>query len=151
MASQTPYLDGRLCTVPGTKHALFEAGNLDSTSVIVFIGQICPVAALRRGPSDIHVVLGGLSDGLTSVGYVYGLVETLKKENWSCIFLTLSSSYSQYGTSSLENDAREIGDAVRFLREQRGKTRSFFLVILQGVLTFPFHLFTMIIGGRCAH
>lgn len=33
-------LSGRLCTVPGSKHALFESGDLESTSVVIFVGEI---------------------------------------------------------------------------------------------------------------
>lgn len=62
------------------------------------------------------------------MGYVYGLAEALKEQKWSCVFVTLSSSFSQYGTSSLERDAREIGDAIKFLREKRGKDK----IVLHG-------------------
>jgi hypothetical protein len=123
-------MSGRLCTVPGSKHALFEAGDLDSASALIFVGmnRISVSTTDMRGLELKVNHQGGLTDGLTSVGYTYGLAEVLKRHNWSCVFVTLSSSYTQYGLGSLKQDALEIGRVVTFLKSERGKTR----VVLQG-------------------
>lgn len=71
---------------------------------------------------------GGLGDGLGTVGYIYSLAEALGKASWSFIHLLLFSAYSGFGHGSLEQDAKEIGKIVEYLRNERGKKK----IVLMG-------------------
>lgn len=66
---------------------------------------------------------GGLGDGLGTLGYLYGLSEAFGKEGWTLVHTLLSTSYSQFGIGTLEEDAREIGQIVDYLRNERGKQK----------------------------
>ncbi|PLW48323.1 hypothetical protein PCASD_02856 [Puccinia coronata f. sp. avenae] len=66
----------------------FESGDLHAPSTLVFIG--------------------GLGDGLYAVPYIHLLPPALQDINFSLTQVLLSSSYSGYGFTSLENDVHEI-------------------------------------------
>lgn len=57
------------------------------------------------------------------MGYVPDLSAKLGSIGWSVAQIALSSSYTQFGMSSLEQDALEIGEAIDYLRGERGKKR----------------------------
>ncbi|KAF8321710.1 DUF1749-domain-containing protein [Clavulina sp. PMI_390] len=65
--------------------------------------------------------LCGLTDGLGSLPYLPSLSQALEEIGWTFVDLQLSSSHQQYGFHSLESDAVDIGSAVKFLRDARGK------------------------------
>ncbi|RAK76298.1 uncharacterized protein BO72DRAFT_449085 [Aspergillus fijiensis CBS 313.89] len=61
--------------------------------------------------------IGGLTDGLHTVPYVRTLAQTLTpKSTWSVFNLLLSSSYSGFGTGSLDTDVAEIAQCIEFIR-----------------------------------
>ncbi|PLW20275.1 hypothetical protein PCANC_00615 [Puccinia coronata f. sp. avenae] len=74
----------------------FESGDLHAPSTLVFIG--------------------GLGDGLYAVPYIHLLPPALQDINFSLTQVLLSSSYSGYGFTSLENDVHEIRQLLRYLR-----------------------------------
>ncbi|KAF8344238.1 uncharacterized protein EI90DRAFT_3114985 [Cantharellus anzutake] len=96
-------LAGTLVKYSESKLALFESGDLSSKSVVIFIG--------------------GLTDGLATVGYVPALSKRLEANGWSLAQITLQSSYYQFGMHTLEDDADDIEDAVEYLKTKRGKEK----------------------------
>jgi len=96
-------LPGTLVKYSDNKLALFESGDLSSKSVVIFIG--------------------GLTDGLATVGYAPTLSKRLEANGWSMAQITLQSSYYQFGMHTLEDDVDDIEDAVEYLRNKRGKEK----------------------------
>ncbi|KAL5541676.1 hypothetical protein UlMin_009386 [Ulmus minor] len=72
--------------------------------------------AFKTGDYKQHVIfIGGLTDGFLATEYLEPLAIALDKEKRSLVQLLLSSSYSGYGTSSLQQDAAEIDQLVSHL------------------------------------
>ncbi|KAG7028929.1 SPAPB24D3.06c [Cucurbita argyrosperma subsp. argyrosperma] len=71
----------------------------------------------KYGPKPIQQVIfiGGLTDGFMATEYLEPLAIALDKEKWSLVQILLSSSYSGYGTSSLQQDAKELDQLVSYL------------------------------------
>jgi triacylglycerol esterase/lipase EstA (alpha/beta hydrolase family) len=82
------------------------------------------LVAFESGPptSDALVFIGGLGDGLAALPVLPQLHEALAKAHWSLVQPLLSSSYSQWGLSSIDSDATEINRLCEYLAEQ-GKKR----------------------------
>ena len=70
------------------------------------------------------IFIGGLGDNLFSVRYVNILAHLLPAP-WRLIQIQLSSSGTGYGISSLQQDAKEIGQLVNWLYDSnRGPSNS---------------------------
>lgn len=69
-------------------------------------------------PSNTIIFIGGLSDGLLTVPYTIPLVEALPN-SYSLVEIVLSSSYSGWGTLSINHDIREIAQCVAYFRNLR--------------------------------
>ena len=88
-----------------------------------------PLVAFEHGhihqsqASNIIIFLGGLSDGLLTVPYVQHIVSSLPS-SWALMEPTLSSSYRQFGISSLGKDVAEIAQLVEYVQKLHpsGKT-----------------------------
>ncbi|KAI1933607.1 hypothetical protein LOZ58_000438 [Ophidiomyces ophidiicola] len=65
--------------------------------------------------------VGGLYDGLGTVPYVSTIANALKSTQWSVFFLLLSSSYNGWGMSSLDQDVKEIGQCVNYVRRYKDR------------------------------
>ena len=76
--------------------------------------------AFKHGTHPRHVlVVGGLTDGLFATRWVEPLSRALESEGGvSVVQVLLSSSHSGYGTSSLDQDAEELEELVRFLQAE---------------------------------
>lgn len=61
------------------------------------------------------IFIGGLTDGLLATDYLEPLSIALEVEKWSLVQPLLSSSYSGYGISSLEQDALELDQLISYL------------------------------------
>ncbi|KAF9936138.1 hypothetical protein BGZ65_002716 [Modicella reniformis] len=86
---------------------MFESGP-DSTGSVVFIA--------------------GLLDGYHALPYLPLLSKALAEQlGFSLIQVMLSSSHMGYGTSSLQDDVKELDVLFTFLREERAKTRLFII------------------------
>ena len=70
---------------------------------------------LQSQASNVLVFLGGLSDGLLTVPYVHHIISSLPS-SWALIEPTLSSSYRQFGISSLGKDVAEIAQLVEYVQ-----------------------------------
>ncbi|PKI68758.1 hypothetical protein CRG98_010815 [Punica granatum] len=72
--------------------------------------------AFKTGDYKQQVIfIGGLTDGFLATEYLEPLAIALDKEKWSLVQVLLSSSYTGYGTSSLQQDAAEIDQLISYL------------------------------------
>ncbi|WVZ62434.1 hypothetical protein U9M48_012188 [Paspalum notatum var. saurae] len=72
--------------------------------------------AFRTGDFNHQVIfIGGLTDGLLATNYLEPLSLALEVEKWSLVQPLLSSSYTGYGISSLEQDALELDQLISYL------------------------------------
>ncbi|KAI6683784.1 hypothetical protein NL676_029697 [Syzygium grande] len=72
--------------------------------------------AFKTGEYKQQVIfIGGLTDGFLATDYLEPLAIALDKEKWSLVQLLMSSSYSGYGTSSLQQDATELDQLISYL------------------------------------
>ncbi|KAL9233099.1 hypothetical protein vseg_008137 [Gypsophila vaccaria] len=106
--------------------------SADSSSSSASVGPVVKKNQLRGvlfryGPKSIQVAfktgdykqqvifIGGLTDGFMATEYLEPLATALDNEQWSLVQILLSSSYTAYGTSSLEQDATEIDQLISYL------------------------------------
>ena len=85
-----------------------------------------PSAPWKESHEDILIFVGGLSDGLLTVPYTPLLVQSLQR--FSVVEILLSSSYSGFGTSDLEQDTRELAQCATYFSELRPKAK----IVLMG-------------------
>ncbi|GAV60927.1 DUF1749 domain-containing protein [Cephalotus follicularis] len=72
--------------------------------------------AFKTGNYKQQVIfIGGLTDGFFATEYLEPLAIALDNEKWSLVQLLMSSSYSGYGTSSLQQDASELDQLISYL------------------------------------
>jgi hypothetical protein len=83
-----------------------------------------------KKPTNALVFVGGLFDGPHTVPYIRAVAERMHEQlpDWSIFEVRLNSSFGQWGSSSLREDVREIGEVVKYLRERLGRER----VVLMG-------------------
>lgn len=82
---------------------------------------------------NVLLFVGGLTNGLLDVPYLKGLARSVSEtsgEQWSLVQVLLTSSYSGWGTLSLQRDAQELGLAVEYLRSEQGGLRQ--KIVLMG-------------------
>lgn len=68
------------------------------------------------------IIIGGLTDGLLSLPYFSLLADKGRSRGFSVIQPLLSSSYTGYGTSSLEQDSQELAALIEFLVDREIKS-----------------------------
>jgi len=74
------------------------------------------------------ILIGGLTDGLLSLSYAAPLGEALSKQyNVSLVQVLLSSSYSGFGCSSLEEDAQDLKKLLHYLHSKNPNVSLFLL------------------------
>ncbi|KAK4283635.1 hypothetical protein QN277_000564 [Acacia crassicarpa] len=72
--------------------------------------------AFKTGDYKQQVIfIGGLTDGFLATAYLEPLAIALDREKWSLVQFLMSSSYSGYGTSSLQQDAKELDQLINYL------------------------------------
>ncbi|XP_028773994.1 UPF0613 protein PB24D3.06c-like [Neltuma alba] len=72
--------------------------------------------AFRTGEHKRQVIfIGGLANGFLATAYLEPLAMALDIENWSLVQFLRSSSYGGYGTSSLQQDAKELDLLINYL------------------------------------
>ncbi|KAF5465625.1 hypothetical protein F2P56_015609 [Juglans regia] len=72
--------------------------------------------AFKTGDHKQQVIfIGGLTDGFLATEYLEPLAIALENEKWALVQPLLSSSYSGFGTSSLQQDAKELDQLVSHL------------------------------------
>lgn len=130
-SSATSWLSGIVRGRADRSSSLKMAGNSgpsawDNAGPIKGKNQFCGVL-FKYGPKAIQVAfktgehkqqvvfIGGLTDGFIATEYLEPLAIALDKEKWSLVQLLMSSSYTGYGTSSLQQDAMEIDQLISHL------------------------------------
>lgn len=73
------------------------------------------------------IFIGGLTDGFLTTPYLPQLARELGEVNISLTQFISSSSYRQFGTSSLASDARELAALIEYLQSERGCEKIFLL------------------------
>ncbi|XP_045827531.1 UPF0613 protein PB24D3.06c [Trifolium pratense] len=72
--------------------------------------------AFKSGDFKRQVIfIGGLTDGFLATAYLEPLAIALDRENWSLVQFLMSSSYNGYGTSSLQQDAKDLDQLINYL------------------------------------
>ncbi|KAG2727398.1 hypothetical protein I3760_01G155900 [Carya illinoinensis] len=72
--------------------------------------------AFKTGDHKQQVIfIGGLTDGFLATEYLEPLAIALENEKWALVQPLLSSSYSGFGTSSLQQDAKELDQLISHL------------------------------------
>lgn len=66
-------------------------------------------------PQNLILFVGGLFDGLHTVPYTSSIAEALPP-TWTIAQALLSSSYSGWGTSSLQKDVKELSKCITYFR-----------------------------------
>jgi pimeloyl-ACP methyl ester carboxylesterase len=72
--------------------------------------------------SKCVVLVSGMTEGPMSLSYTTELYKVLKQHDWSLVMPVLSSSWNAYGTSSLQQDAQELGQLVQHLSTHQNVT-----------------------------
>lgn len=78
-------------------------------------------------PFGTVIFIGGLTDGLITCPIVEHLTPILSEKGYSLVQFVMSSSYRQYGTSSLSQDCSELCKLIKCLQEERGRKKLFLL------------------------
>lgn len=78
-------------------------------------------------PFGTVIFIGGLSDGLMTNPIVKHLTPVLAEKGFSLVQFIMSSSYRQYGTSSLDKDSNELTKLIEHLQNLRGRRKIFLL------------------------
>ncbi len=113
----------RLCKFNHPTHPPFIAimyGPLPTT-LHRFSPSLPLVAALTAPASpccipSYLVLLGGLSDGLLPTPYTVPLATAASEMGWNFVNPSLRTAGLQFGFGSLDTDAEDLGDLVKFLR-----------------------------------
>ncbi|KAF2251191.1 DUF1749-domain-containing protein [Trematosphaeria pertusa] len=122
---------------PGTLHRY--------TPRLVAFEHAPPRAASAPEPLNTLLWIGGLGDGLLTVRYPTAIAASLPP-NWRLAEVLLSSSYKGWGTGSLKRDARELGDCVRYFKEEARKGGK---VVLMGHSTGCQDIMEYLVGAGC--
>ena len=70
----------------------------------------------KRICTNAVILLPGLGDGFMSLSYTWFLKLELQKIDFSLVQVNLSSSFNQFGFSSLKQDSKEIGKLIDALK-----------------------------------
>ncbi|XP_047147146.1 UPF0613 protein PB24D3.06c-like [Vigna umbellata] len=117
---------GRSSSLKMSTNSSAVAASTDSGGPVVRRNQFRGVL-FKYGPKSIQVAfktgdfkrqvifIGGLTDGFLATSYLEPLAIALDRENWSLVQFLMSSSYSGYGTSSLQQDAKELDQLINYL------------------------------------
>lgn len=94
--------------------------------------QYSPQVAFEFEPAGLKkviIVIGGLTDGLLTVGFAPGLASEVQKLGYSVVNIQLSSSHKGWGTESLDNDVKEIKKLISYLKCPKGGNREKFILL----------------------
>ena len=76
------------------------------------------LTASRAVCSNAIILVPGLSDGFMSLNYTEHLSKELIAINFSLVQVNLSSSFYQFGISSLQNDCKELTQLVKYIKSE---------------------------------
>ena len=78
-------------------------------------------------PFGTVIFIGGLTDGFMTCPIVDHLTPILSEKGYSLVQFVMSSSYRQFGTSSLAKDTEELSKLIEYLQNERGRRKIFLL------------------------
>nr|AFK36796.1 unknown [Medicago truncatula] len=117
---------GRTDSKMSSNSSVTVSASSDVTGPVVSRNKIRGVL-FKYGPNPIQVAfksgdfkrqvifIGGLTDGFLATAYLEPLAIALDRENWSLVQFLMSSSYSGYGISSLQQDAKDLDQLINYL------------------------------------
>ena len=73
------------------------------------------------------ILVPGLSDGFMSLNYTEDLSKELTTKDFSLVQVNLSSSFNQFGLSSLQNDCDELTQLVKYIKNEYSFQKLVFL------------------------
>ncbi|KAI9496326.1 hypothetical protein BDB00DRAFT_142925 [Zychaea mexicana] len=85
----------------------FESGPLDSPNTCIFVA--------------------GLTEGYNAVPFLPPLQSKLADIGWSLVQVQLTSSYNGFGTTNLQNDSDELDHLIKYLKNERNKSKILYL------------------------
>lgn len=94
--------------------------------------QYSPQVAFEFEPAGLKkviIVIGGLTDGLLTVGFAPGVACEVHKLGYSVVQIQLSSSHKGWGTESLDTDVKEIRQLISYLKCPKGGNREKFILL----------------------
>ena len=68
--------------------------------------------------SNALILVPGLTDGFMAMNYTEHLSKELISINFSLVQVNLSSSFCQFGISSLQNDCKELTQLVKYIKDE---------------------------------
>lgn len=75
-------------------------------------------------PGKALIFIGGLTDGLLTVPYIPALSKRLSEEcGYSTFQIQFKSSFAGWGTSSLDQDIKDIENLVKYLKNEIGVSK----------------------------
>ena len=77
--------------------------------------------------SNALILVPGLTDGLMSMNYTEHLSKELIAINFSLVQVNLSSSFYQFGISSLQNDSKELTQLIKYIKDEYNFQKIVFL------------------------
>ena len=87
----------------------------DKKSLVTFISVSSSTHQLC---SNALILIPGLTEGFMSMSYTAHLASKLEQEDFSLVQAQLSSSFMQFGFSSVAKDSEELTPLVAFLKDQ---------------------------------
>lgn len=78
-------------------------------------------------PFGTVIFIGGLTDGFMTCPIAENLASALTEKGYSLVQFVMSSSYRQFGTSSLSQDCNEIVKLIEYLQNFRNRRKLFLL------------------------
>jgi alpha-beta hydrolase superfamily lysophospholipase len=91
------------------------------------IGFVSLNTSSRTVCSSAVILVPGLTDGFMSMNYTQHLSKELIAINFSLVQVNLSSSFYQFGISSLQNDSKELTQLVKYIRSEYNFQKMFLL------------------------
>lgn len=102
-------------------------------------------------PFGTVIFIGGLTDGFMTCPIVDHLAPILAEKGVSLVQFVMSSSYRQFGTSSLAQDCTELCKLIEYLQAERGRKKLFLLGHSTGCQDIFWYLKAGIKDGHCVY
>ena len=97
--------------------------SVEDKNLIGFIS----LTSSRTVCSNALILVPGLTDGLMSMSYTEHLSKELIAINFSLVQVNLSSSFYQFGISSLQNDSKELTQLIKYIKDEYNFQKIVFL------------------------
>ena len=102
-------------------------------------------------PLGTVIFIGGLTDGFMTCPIVHSLTPILVDRRYSLVQFVMSSSYRQFGTSSLAQDCIELVKLIEYLQNKRNRRKLFLLGHSTGCQDIFWYLKHGITADHCVY